>query len=154
MADKQKSVSSQRVSNPPTRDANAAQRVALAVKLRASKMTYDAIAKQCGYGSASACRKAVQRELDRVVVTNVDTLRREEMTMLDSLQVECMKLALDKENKGRLFAIDRILAISDRRCKLMGLDKRPEEDLTQQAYTKKIVLMPSPTGNQDHDTNS
>ena len=140
MSEKQKSVSHQRVTNPPTRDANAAQRVALAVKLRTSKMTYDAIAKQCGYSNASACRKAVQRELDRVVVTNVDTLRREELMMLDSLQVECMKLALDKENKGRLFAIDRILSISERRCKLMGLDKRPDEEIAEQHYTKRIVL--------------
>lgn len=107
---------------PHNRDVNAAQRVALAVKLRTSKLTYDQIARQCGYSDRSSCRKAVLRELERVVVTNVEELRREELAALDTLQTECMTLALDKNNKGRLFAVDRLLAIMERRSRLLGLD--------------------------------
>lgn len=106
----------------PNRDANAAQRAATATSLRARRLTYQAIAEQCGYGSASACRKAIQRELQRVVVTNVDELRREELAMLDKLHTECWDLAMDKGYKGRLFAVDRLLAISERRAKLLGMD--------------------------------
>lgn len=112
--------------NPQLRDANAAQRASMAVSLRTSKMGYADIAKQCGYGSAGAAHKAVQRELQRVVVANVDELRREECATLDVMQEECMKLFLDTKNKGRLFAADRILQIMERRARLMGLDAKPD----------------------------
>lgn len=105
-----------------TRDVNAAQRAALALKLRASKMSYEQIAQQCGYADRGSAHKAIQRELQRTVVANVDTLRREESVTLDLLQTECMKMFMDKENKGRLFAADRILAIMERRARLFGLD--------------------------------
>lgn len=122
-----KNSSSQRGTNPPTRDVNAAQRVALAVKLRSAKMTYEAIAKQCGYANASACRKAVMRELDRCVVKNVEALRIEELDSLERLEQECWKRLYDKNyEKSMLFAVDRIIAVKDRRAKLMGLDVRPD----------------------------
>lgn len=111
---------------PTTRDVNAAQRAALAIKLRASKMSYEQVAQQAGYSDRSAAHKAVQRELQRAVVSNVDELRREESVTLDLMQTECMKLFLDKENKGRLFAADRILVIMERRARLFGLDAKPD----------------------------
>lgn len=123
-----------------TRDVNAGQRAALAVKLRASKMTYDQIARQCGYADKQTAHKAVQRELQRVVVANVEELRQEEVNTLDLMQSECMRLFLDRENKARLYAADRLLAIMERRAKLMGLDIKPEEQLTNQNYTKRIIL--------------
>jgi hypothetical protein len=104
------------------RDVNAAQRVAMAVKLRAAKVGYEQIARQCGYGNPGTAHRAVMRELERTVVTNVEELRREELATLDTLQTECMTLALDRGNKARLFAVDRLLAIMERRSKLMGLD--------------------------------
>lgn len=111
------------VQNPQKRDVNAAQRVALAVKLRAQKVKYEDIARMCGYGSAGAAHKAVMRELQRTVVTNVDELRREELESLERLELECWKIFSDKNReKGQLFAVDRILAIKDRRSKLMGID--------------------------------
>lgn len=123
-----KHTSSIRGTNPPTRDANAAQRVALAIKLRSTKMTYESIAVQCGYSNASACRKAVMRELDRCVVKAVDELRLEELDSLEKLELECWKIFADKERKrGQLFAVDRILQIKDRRAKLMGLDRKADD---------------------------
>ena len=67
----------QGVQNSQLRDVNAAQRAALAVKLRANKVKYDDIARQCGYGSPGAAHKAVMRELGRTISTNVEELRRE-----------------------------------------------------------------------------
>lgn len=109
--------------SPLTRDVNAAQRVALAIKYRAQKMQYADIARMCGYGSAGAAHKAVMRELERTVCTNVEELRREELDSLERLEVECWK-RLDDEVfvTQKLFAVDRILAIKERRAKLMGLD--------------------------------
>jgi hypothetical protein len=127
--------------NPDTRDANAAQRAAMAVKLRSMKMTYDEISKQCGYSSAQSAHKAVQRELERVVVENIEELRKEEMESLQSLELECWKIFYDKnKDKSRLFAVDRILTIKERRAKLMMLDRRPEEEVMAQDYKKEIVL--------------
>jgi AraC-like DNA-binding protein len=113
----------------PNRDVNATMRVAEAIKLRVKKFTYQEIADQCGYSDASACHHAVQRELQRIVVENIEELRREESIIYDRLHAECWELAIDKGNKGRLFAVDRLISISERRAKLMGLDVRPDEVL-------------------------
>jgi|SRR5579872_1511231 len=118
-----KNTDTQRGTNPLNRDVNAAQRATMAVQLRATKMTYAAIAQQCGFANASSCRKAIMRELDRCVVRDVETLRLEECAMLDQLQQEVYKRLTSKEHeKVMLFAVDRLLQISERRSKLLGLD--------------------------------
>jgi hypothetical protein len=121
------------------RDANAAQRAALAVKLRASKVGYEQIARQCGYGNPGTAHRAVMRELQRTVVTNVDELRREECATLDILQQECMTMALDRNYKGRLFAVDRIIAIMERRARLMGMDIPVDDALNQNVVVVREV---------------
>jgi len=106
------------------RDANATQRAALAVKLRSQKMQYGDIAKQCGYASRGAAYVAVQRELERVVAANVDELRREEALSLDELEKVCWERLYNADyEKPLLFAVDRIIAIKERRAKLFGLDQ-------------------------------
>jgi AraC-like DNA-binding protein len=132
-----------------TRDVNAAQRAARALAFRAQKLTYDEIAQRCGYNDRAAAHKAVQRELQRTVVENVEELRREELAMLDMLHAECWKRLEDGEyGRAKLFAVDRLLAISERRSKLMGLDTRSEELLANQNYTKRIILQPGGTDEQ------
>ncbi len=94
------------------RDVNAATRAVQAVQLRMQKLTFAEIATRCSYASAGAARKAILREMNRVVIANVNELRREELAMLDALHSECWELAMDKKNKGRLWALDRLLTIS------------------------------------------
>lgn len=124
------------------RDVNAATRATQAMALRAKKLTYDEIAVQCGYGSRGACYKAVQRELQRTVVSSVDTLRREELAMLDKLHSEAWELAMDKKNTYRLYAVDRVLAISERRAKLMGLDMPVDSAL----LSNQVIVRFAPPG--------
>src|SRR5690348_4073521 len=100
MSRKDTNVSPQRGTNPQNRDINAAQRSALALSLRAKKMTYEAIAAQAGYANAASCRRAILREMDRVVVRNVEQLRQEELLILDRLHQECWEIAMDTSNKG------------------------------------------------------
>ena len=127
------------------RDLNAAQRVTLALKLRAARMTYEEIAQKCGYDNRGTAWRAVQRELQRNISTNVEEMRREELAMLDQLQAECYTRMKDKtHDKAMLFAVDRILAISERRSKLLGLDMRPDEEIANQPYEKRIVLIDEP----------
>lgn len=122
-----------------TRDVNAAQRAILALKLRAKRLSYDEIARRCGYGSRGAAHAAVQRELDRVVVENVDQLRKEEAASLDELEAACWeRLESEDHEKAKLFAVDRILAIKERRAKLMGLDKKPDEMLGPQIVIEEV----------------
>jgi hypothetical protein len=125
-----------------TRDVNAANRAAIALDLRAQKLTYEEIAQRCGYASRGACHDAVMRELDRRVVENVDILRREEVAMLDQLHVEVWELAMDKKNDKRLFAVDRVLSIAERRAKLMGLDQVKDSNL----LTAQVVVRQVPAG--------
>jgi hypothetical protein len=124
------------------RDVNAGKRAALALHLRAQKLTYEEIAQQCGYADRGASYKAVQRELQRTVVENVDELRREDLTTLDVLQAECMAIFLDKENRGRLFAADRVLSIMERRAKLMGLDVAKDGNIV----AAQVVVRELPAG--------
>jgi len=105
-----------------TRDVNAAQRAQMALQLRAQRLGWDEIAAQAGYASRGAAHNAVMREMDRAVVKNVDELRTQELHMLDVMHREVWQLFMDKKNRGRLFAVDRILAIAERRARLMGLD--------------------------------
>lgn len=141
MSNNRKSMDTQKGTQPPNRDVNAANRAVLALKLRAAKLTYDQIAQQCGFSDRSACRKAIQRELDRVVVSNVDELRREENFMLDQMHTECWQLFMDKKNQYRLYAADRLLQISEARRKLMGLDIPVDE--AQNANLVVIREVPS-----------
>jgi hypothetical protein len=134
---------SQRVIN---RDQNAATRVTLALKLRASKVKYEEIARQCGYANAGAAHKAVKRELARTIVANVEELRHEELDSLDLLELECWKRLHDPDYKsGKLFAVDRIIAIKERRARLMGLD-RPVESA---ANANLVVIREIPHGYLD-----
>lgn len=133
----------QGVQNTLVRDVNAAQRVALAVKLRAQKVKYEEIAQQCGYSSAGAAHKAIQRELQRTISTNVEEMRREELDSLDLLEKECWEIFFDKTyEKSRLFAADRIMAIKERRAKLMGMDVPADVA----ANASVVVVREVPTG--------
>lgn len=128
------------------RDINAAQRVQLALSLRAQKKSYDEIAALAGYASRGAAHNAVQRELERSIIEDVAELRREECAMLDKLHAKCWERLEDPDYaKSMLFAVDRINLISERRCKLMGLDVRPEEQVIEQNYIKKIVITHVPS---------
>ena len=139
MPDHRKNMDIQRGTYPPNRDVNAANRCTLAIKLRAMKMTYEAIAAQCGYANASSARKAVMRELDRCVIKNVEDLRTEELDSLEQLELVCWKRLQDKDySKSMLFAVDRIIAIKERRAKLMGLDTKIEDTPMPQVVIEEV----------------
>lgn len=127
----------------PTRDVNAAQRAQLAIQLRAERLGWDEIARRAGYASRGAAHNAVMRELERTTSEKSNELRREELDMLNRLHAAIWHLAVpdpeeititdkdsddEKEVKrkkrgSQLFAVDRLIALSERRSKLMGLDQ-------------------------------
>jgi hypothetical protein len=129
-------------SKTPNRDVNAAQRVQLALKCKAAGMTLDEIAAQAGYGSRGAAHNAIKRELQRNMVPNVEEMRAHEALILEQLHKRCMSAAMNESNKGFLFAVDRVIAIRERWCKLFGLDVQPE----QAVAANMVVVRELPPG--------
>src|SRR5260221_8666268 len=62
------------------RDVNAAVRIVDALKYRQQGWTYEFIAHQCGYASPGAARNAIQNELDRVIVQEIDEWRNDHLS--------------------------------------------------------------------------
>lgn len=138
-----RNMANQRGTNPPNRDPNSAQRVSLALKLRATRMTYESIAHQVGYANASSCRKAILRELDRTICRDVEILRNEEADSLDRLEQECWKRLYDKHyEKSMLFCVDRIVQIKERRSRLLGLDVQKDATIA----ANQVIVRELPSG--------
>lgn len=128
------------------RDVNAAERVSMAIDLLKKRYSYDEIAKLCGYADRGSAHKAVQRELQRRIHPKIDEYRDQELDILDKIHQEVWKVAFETEDKEgetktNLWAVDRLLELSKDRRKLLNLDVTPEQDLTNQNYTKEIVLI-------------
>lgn len=127
------------------RDFNAAERVILALSLRRQRLTYTEIALRCGYANKGAARNAIIRELRRRVVVGVDEYREQELEILDAIHQKIWPLVMAPGTTPPmelpdLLAADRLLALSQARRQLLNLDVQPEEEQTQQNYTKRIIL--------------
>lgn len=109
---------------PPNRDLNAAQRVQLALQLKAAGMTLDEIAAQAGYGSRAAAHNAIKRELQRNISPKVEEMRQSELHMLQVLHRKMWAILIDASvwPVNRIQAANTILSISERKSKLFGLD--------------------------------
>lgn len=106
-------------------------------------MTYAEIAKQCGYSDAASCHRAIMREMDRCVVEDVEQLRREELQSLDRLEQICWERLMEESYaKGKMFAVDRIIAIKERRAKLMGLDR----GVSGNVVAAQVIIREAPPG--------
>lgn len=127
----------------PNRDVNAAVRVIDAIKYRQAGWTYERIAAQCGYGDESSCRKAVQRELDRVIVQEIQEWRSDHVARLEKLHETIWPMVVspdlsNKKHKPSLFAVDRLIAIAEREAKLLGLDVKTEEEQGPQVIIEEV----------------
>ncbi len=98
----------------------AAQRADAALQMRLRRATYREIARAVGYSSPGNAYRAVEREIAKVPREHAKQLRTQELETLDAVQARIMGLILDGKSPD-LWAIDRVLAIMDRRARLMGL---------------------------------
>lgn len=89
-----------------------------ALELRKAGLTLDAIAKQMGLSGAPVVHGMVTRALDRIVTPVAEEYKKLELERLDALYRAMAPAAL----QGKWLAVDRCLAIMDRRAKLLGLD--------------------------------
>lgn len=107
---------------PKTKPAQieAEERQAAAVNLRKCGVTFEEIARQVGYASASGAYEAVKSAMAKTLREPADDLRQLELARLDTM------LEAISENilAGDLDAIATALRISERRSRLLGLDMR------------------------------
>ena len=88
------------------------------LELRRAGMTFDQIADKTGYNDRAAAHKAYKSALNRTFQQPAAEVRELEADRLDRLQLAVWARAL----RGDLAAVDRVLRISERRARLLGLD--------------------------------
>ncbi len=111
-----------------------------AVQLRSRGRTYQQISDELGYGHSSNARRAVKKALEGIVIEGRDEVIKLQLDELDMMQRAVFEVLEAKHyvvSEGRivyrgdkellddspvLAAVDRLLKISDRRAKLLGLD--------------------------------
>lgn len=138
-------------------DMNADRRAADAFKLRFEEhKTWDEVAAGAGYASRGAARNAVLRITQRYITHDLKEIRDEELYRINRLQARCYKDGIAEDNAAWGWAVDRFVLLSKRKSELMNLDVKPEEETTQQNYTKRIVLVPPTplTGGESDVSNS
>jgi len=103
----------------------AAQRADEALRMRLRRHTYREIATALGYSSPGNAYRAVEREIAKVPRENAKQLLAQELETLDAAQARLMPLVHDRKTPD-LWAVDRVLAIMDRRARLMNLYSIPD----------------------------
>lgn len=115
-----------------------------AIRLRIDGLSYEAIAGQLGYTDRSAAFKAVEagrRELLAEPAAELVTL---ETDRLDVMLVNAWQVLNDAKAAGdgdlRLRALDRLVRISERRSRLLGLDAPARTDVTTDGGQLTVVF--------------
>jgi predicted DNA-binding protein (UPF0251 family) len=100
-----------------------------ALKLRSNGLTYQKVADYLGVSKSTAFER-VQRALAAIPREAVEEYRKLETERLDTMLERVMeKVTYDDGKSGFLFAVDRALAIMDRRAKLLGLDSPTKHEV-------------------------
>jgi orotate phosphoribosyltransferase-like protein len=104
--------------------------------LRRQGRTMAQIARELGVSTAtiSIDVRAMQVEWQELHRRDHDAWMMTELAKLDALEAAAWEQVA--ASKGRMFGIDRVLAIMDRRAKLLGLDAPTKIDLTQSVRAK------------------
>lgn len=152
------------------RSIDTAERDAQACRLRSEGRNYDEIARDLGFSDRSLARRAVERALMAVIAEPAAQLRTLELARLDLLlgkawgvlQAEHIVVSQGRvmahpdtgepmrDHTPVLHAIDRVLRISERRCKLLGLDAPVRvEAITVDMVEAEIVRLAAELGMSD-----
>ncbi len=98
----------------------AEERQAAALNLRKCGVTFEEIARQVGYASASGAYEAVKSAMKKTLREPAEELRGLELARLDTM----LEAISENVLAGDLDAIATALRISERRSRLLGLDMR------------------------------
>lgn len=96
----------------------ALQREKEVLELKRAGLSFDEIAARVGYTNRGTAHRAYQRAMARTLQQPAAEVRQLEADRLDRMQVALWSKAL----RGDVGAVDRVLAIMQRRARLLGLD--------------------------------
>ena len=117
-----------------------------ALRLRSKGLTYQKVADLIGTSKQTAYNR-VQRALAAIPKEAVDEYRKLENERLDELLEFVLKKAHDPENKAAMFAVDRALAIFERKGKLNGTDAPVKTvNITVDALDMEIIKLSAELG--------
>lgn len=102
---------------PPPSEEQVAKELEV-LRLRRAGMSFTEIAQRTGYADRGGAYKAYKAAMNRTYKEPVHEVRELEADRLDALQVSVWAAAM----RGNLGAVDRVLRISERRARLLGLD--------------------------------
>lgn len=126
-----------------------------ALELRAAGATFDEIAHEQGVNKSTAKRR-VDAALDATLREPADELRELEAHRLDRLWTVAYQIVANRDARpgSRLFALDRCLAVSERRSKLLGLDAPTRREdvvhvITEDAMDAAIRQLEADLGEND-----
>ena len=88
------------------------------IELRRAGLTWEKIAQDVGYATASGAYQAYQRAAKRFIRPQLEELRDMELDRLDRLQAGVWSKAI----AGDVRSIDAVLRIIEKRAKILGLD--------------------------------
>ena len=125
-----------------------------ALRLRSNGLTYQKVADSLGV-SKSTAHERVQRALAAIPKEAVEEYRKLENERLDELLEFVLKKAHDPENKAAMFAVDRALAIFERKGKLNGTDAPVKTvTVTVDALDMEIARLSAELGVNGHELES
>ena len=125
-----------------------------ALRLRSKGLTYQKVADLIGTSKQTAYNR-VQRALAAIPKEAVDEYRKLENERLDELLELVLKKAHDPENKAAMFAVDRALAIFERKGKLNGTDAPVKTvTVTVDALDMEIARLSAELGVDGHELES
>lgn len=99
-------------------DAEQIQRERDVLEMRRAGASFEEIAERVGYASRGSAYRAFKRALARTLQAPAAEIRELEADRLDRLQMALWPKAM----RGETRAVDRVLAIMERRARLLGLD--------------------------------
>ena len=125
-----------------------------ALRLRSKGLTYQKVADLIGTSKQTAYNR-VQRALAAIPKEAVDEYRKLENERLDELLELVLKKAHDPDNKAAMFAVDRALAIFERKGKLNGTDAPVKTvTVTVDALDMEIARLSAELGVDGHELES
>ncbi len=106
----------------------AAERKQKALELRKAGCSYQVIGDELGVSRQQAHRyvTAALESIRKETAEEADNLRTIELERIDALFLECYAAA----KKGNFPAVDRCVKLSERRCKILGLDAATRQEIS------------------------
>jgi AraC-like DNA-binding protein len=114
----------------------AVERQRQALNARKAGKSYQEIAREVGYKSASGAHAAVRLALKKTLQEPADELRKLEIARLDAM----LEAVWPQVEKGDARSVEVALKIEERRARLLGLDAPSEVDVTSGGGHIAILL--------------